>query len=88
MAISAQDLAAIDDMLRAAAGADETLPLMRASFGQFRWLACDADDVTEAPYRSYPRFDLHLLDAAGHCVHLTSDATQASGIVLARRRAA
>jgi hypothetical protein len=48
---------------------------------------CDASDVAETPFRAYPGFDVHLLDAADHCVQITTDPARATGIVLAKRSA-
>jgi hypothetical protein len=42
--------------------------------------------VTETPFRSFSRFDIHLLDSADHCVQITVDPACATGIVLAARK--
>lgn len=76
------DLEALDALL-AAAGADGAA--LRARFPRLTVTRCDAADLAESPYRSYPGFDLHLVDGAGHCWQLTADPAQATGIVLARR---
>ncbi|NNM57806.1 hypothetical protein [Acidocella sp.] len=88
MAVSADDLAAIDRALANAAGVAETLTKLREAFPYLRWLSCDADDVTEEPFRSYAQADLHFLDCSNHCVHVVADAAQASGVLLAQRRGA
>lgn len=76
------DLEALDALL-ATAGADGAA--LRARFPRLTVTRCDAADLAESPYRSYPGFDLHLVDGAGHCWQLTADPAQATGIVLARR---
>jgi hypothetical protein len=43
--------------------------------------------VTEAPFRSYAQFDVHLLNSADHCAQLTVDPACATGVVLAMRNA-
>lgn len=77
------DLEALDTLLAAAAGPDGAA--LRARFPRLTVTRCDAADLAESPYRSYPGFDLHLVDGAGHCWQLTADPAQATGIVLARR---
>ena len=42
--------------------------------------------MTETPFRSYPRFEIHLVDRTDHCVQITADPLRASGIVLADRK--
>jgi hypothetical protein len=76
------ELEALDALL-ATAGADGAA--LRARFPRLTVTRCDAADLAESPYRSYPGFDLHLVDGAGHCWQLTADPAQATGIVLARR---
>lgn len=62
------------------------LPAFRAEFPGVTLTRCDARDMGgETPFRSSPRFDLYLLDAREHCVHITSDPACATGVVLARR---
>jgi len=59
----------------------------RAEFPGVTLTRCDAGDMQgEAPFRSYAPFDLYLIDARDHCVHLTVDPAAATGIVLAKRR--
>lgn len=77
------DLEALDALLAAADGPDGAA--LRARFPRLTVTRCDATDLAESPYRSYPGFDLHLVDGAGHCWQLTTDPAQATGIVLARR---
>ncbi len=59
---------------------------LRGRFPHLSWTRCDASDVTETPFRSYSRFDVHLLDSADHCVQITTDPACATGIVLADRK--
>ncbi len=58
---------------------------MRRRFSHLSWTKCEASDVTETPFRSFVRFDIHLVDRTDHCVQITSDPTRASGIVVAAR---
>ena len=77
------DLEALDVLLAVAGGPDGAA--LRERFPRLSVTRCDAADLAESPYRSYPGFDLHLVNGAGHCWQLTPDPAQATGIVLARR---
>jgi len=87
MAVSADELTAIDQMLSAPQADQQVLAELRRRFSHLSWTKCDAADVIETPYRSYARFDIHLLDSADHCSHITDDPARATGIVLAMRGA-
>lgn len=87
MAVSAEDLAAIAQVLCAPDADAQVLTELRRRFAHLSWTKCAAADVVETPYRSYQRFDIHLLDSADHCAHITEDPSRATGIVLALRDA-
>jgi hypothetical protein len=84
MALSVDDLTEIDALL-VAPDAERPFSELRRRFPHLSWTCCDASDVTEAPFRVYERFEIHLLDSADHCSQITSDPARATGIVLARR---
>lgn len=85
MAISEDELAAIREVL---AGPEaDAWPALRSGFPHLTLTRCDASDVTEAPFEQVDGYDLHLLDASGHCAEVTSDLSRATGLVLAKRRA-
>lgn len=87
MALTASDLAEIERVLASSdAGAHVYLQL-RQQYPHVAWIRCDASDVTEAPFRSFGAFDMHLLDSADHCAQITADPARATGIVLAKRAA-
>ena len=88
MAVSADELTEIDQVLSAPDADAQVFAQLRRRFPHLTWTRCDASDVTEAPFRSHARFDVHLLDSAGHCAQLTADPALATGIVLAMRNAA
>lgn len=46
---------------------------------------CDAADVLEEPFRSVGACDLHLLDVSGHCIRVTEEPDETTGILIARR---
>jgi hypothetical protein len=88
MAVSADELTAIDQALSAPDADARILAQLRSRFSHLSWTRCDASDVNETPFRAYARFDMHLLDSADHCSHITADPARATGIILAVRKAA
>ncbi|CAN5375404.1 hypothetical protein BH10PSE10_BH10PSE10_02250 [soil metagenome] len=76
----------IDQVLSSPDADARVLATLRGRFPHLSWTRCDASDVTETPFRSYSRFDVHLLDSADHCVQITMDPANATGIVLADRK--
>jgi hypothetical protein len=90
MALDETALALIDRTL-AACVANEGL---RSAAAQLRGqlpgmvvLLCDAADVLEDPWRSYPVIDLHFVDTRNHCTEMTCDPATATGLLLAGRSA-
>lgn len=83
MAIKAEDLQEIDAIL---ANADASVyGALRQKYPHLAWSRCDAEDVTEEPFRSYPAFHLHLFDVSNHCPVVVNDPAEASGFILATR---
>jgi hypothetical protein len=87
MALSVDELMEIDRMLSAPNADAGVFAELRRRFPHLSCTRCEASDVTEPPFRSYARFDVHLLDSVDHCAHITLDPTRATGIVLATRNA-
>ena len=87
MSVTANDLIEIDKMLSTPNSDTQVVTELRRRFPHLSWTQCDASDVIEAPFRSYARFDLHLLDSTDHCSQITHDPARASGFVLGRRSA-
>jgi len=87
MALSTDDLTEIDKVISVLEAEVQVFAELRRRFPHLSWTWCDAADVAEAPFRTYSRFDVHLLDSADHCSHITADPTRATGIVLAKRNA-
>ena len=85
MAMSAEELTEIEAALAAPDADARLVAQLRQRFSHLSWTRCDASDVTEAPFRSFARFDLHLLDSADHCAHITLDPARATGIIVALR---
>jgi hypothetical protein len=86
MAVSVEELTEIDKILSEAERAPLALSELRSKFPHLSWTKCDASDVIETPYRSYAHCDVHLLEQGDHCVHVTSEPEEATGVVLAYRR--
>jgi hypothetical protein len=87
MAVTQEELLEIGTILSAPDAAANVVGQLRARFPHLSWTRCDASDVTETPLTTHGAFDLHLLDGHDHCVQITSDPQQATGLVLASRRA-
>jgi hypothetical protein len=85
MAVSTDELTEIDQVLSAPDADVQVLAELRRRFPHLSWTRCDASDVSEAPFRSHARFDVHLLDSVDHCSQITADPTRATGIVVAKR---
>lgn len=85
MALGADELNEIEKVLSTSEGGASSLGELRRRFPRLTWMRCDASDVIETPFRSYMRFDLHLIDGSDNCVQITADPTRATGIVLAAR---
>lgn len=91
MALIEADLAIIDATLAGPLGDGEARALaaeLRRLVPGLLCLNCDAGDVLEDAWKSYPAFDLHLVDASNHCTAMTGDPVHANGILLARKGAA
>ncbi|MFT4080384.1 DUF6129 family protein [Rhodomicrobium lacus] len=87
MPFSAEDLAGIDAVLSAADAGAEAISALRARFPGLSITLCDPSDVdTEDPFKEYERFDLHLVNGAGHCWQLTTDPNAATGIVVVKKK--
>jgi hypothetical protein len=85
MALAENELSDIEQILAGTGAAGDAFGEVRRRFPYLVLTRCDASDVTEAPFRAYPAFDLHLLDASDHCARVTDDPAQATGLILARR---
>jgi hypothetical protein len=84
------DLAAIESVLATCspAAVRSIAGDLRARLPGLVILSCDAADVLEDPWRSYPAIDLHFVDTRNHCTEMTCDPAAATGLLLAARAAA
>jgi hypothetical protein len=87
MALGPDELLEIEAVLSAPGADAGVFARLRSRFPHLSWTRCDASDVTESPFRSYSRFEVHLVDRSDHCVQITADPARATGIVLADRSA-
>jgi hypothetical protein len=85
MALAPEELTEIDEALSSPDAKAGVFAQLRSRFPHLSWTRCDASDVSESPFRSYLRFEIHLVDRSDHCVQITMDPARASGIVLAER---
>lgn len=85
MAMSMEEWREIEAVLGGITSDSGLVGLLRHRFPQFAWTSCDASDVDETPYRSYGPVDVHLLNTVNHCVVITSNPMDATGIILARK---
>jgi hypothetical protein len=85
MALGADELSEIDRVLSEPGADARVFAELRRRFPHLSWTKCDANDVNETPFRSYTRFEIHLVDRSDHCLQITADPMRASGIVLADR---
>ncbi|KAB2944007.1 MAG: hypothetical protein K8F92_06575 [Hyphomicrobium sp.] len=87
MSIDADEIAHIEELL-ARAPAETLFAELRERFPDLSLTRCDASDIdTETPFREYGRYSLYLVDSADHCWRLTDDPRQATGLVVAVRKA-
>lgn len=87
MALNETDLAAIDSVLAACdpAAVGTVAGDLRERLPGFVILSCEAADVLEDPWRSYPAIDLHFVDTRNHCTEMTRNPAAATGLLLAAR---
>ncbi|KRR17634.1 hypothetical protein CQ14_26195 [Bradyrhizobium lablabi] len=85
MPLGTDELIEIERVLAEAKLDASSLSELRRRFPQLAVTRCDASDVTERPFRSFPHFDLHLIDGCDRCVQITTDPARAIGILLAAR---
>jgi hypothetical protein len=86
VALGTFELAEIDALMEAQTDPVVAVNALRQRFPKMTVTQCDPSDVDlETPFRTWPRFWLHLVDAANHCWRLTAEADRATGLVLVPR---
>lgn len=83
MALQDHDVKDLESLFAAAASSSELVSEVRRRFPGLSLTRCDPSDIgVEPAFRSFPKFDLHLVDGRDHCWQLTADPACATGIVL------
>jgi hypothetical protein len=89
MPVGAHELEQVADALGAGGVSAAAVAELRRSLPGVSLTLCDASDLgVEEPFRSFPGFELYLVDGRDHCWRLTSEPAEATGLMIARRRAA
>lgn len=87
MALTENDLAQLEALLGSATVGGNPLADFRRRFPGLSLTRCDASDMGgDEPFRTYPGFNLYLVDGRNHCWRITGDPAVATGIVVAQRR--
>ena len=87
MALTENALKQLEELLGSAAVDGNPLADFRQRFPGLSLTRCDASDMgSDEPFRTYPGFNLYLVDGSNHCWQITGDPAAATGIVVAQRR--
>ena len=83
MPITDAQLQEIDLVLSTAAPDSATLATLRQLGGGLTATRCDTADLAdETPFRTYARCAVYLLDGRDHCMRITNNPIDATGIVV------
>lgn len=83
MALQDHDVKDLEALFGEATTAAELASEVRRRFPGLSLTRCEASDLgVEEAFRSFPKFDLHLVDGRDHCWQLTGDPACATGIVM------
>jgi len=85
MALRAEDVTAIGAILQASGKG--AAPALRQTFPTLSVTQCDAGDMTEDAFATYPEVELYFINTADHCVVITNEPSQATGLILAWKAA-
>lgn len=82
--ISNEQMQAVGGWLQANADSAVIEQDLRSAFPDMHFTFCLDDDVmSDNPASEVPGFNLYLVDSSSHCLCLTTDPEQASGLVVA-----
>jgi len=82
--ITNEQLQAIANTVNQAGVSDETVSLLRQSHPPMHFTYCMDDDLpNHTPILEQEAFNLYLIDGREHCLCLTSDLANATGVVVA-----
>lgn len=57
--------------------------MLKECFPAISFVGMSASDIDEPPFRAMPHHNLYLLDGRDHCMQLTNDPANATGVVVA-----
>lgn len=81
--IAEERLDQITEVVRRAGLNVETIAALREAFADIHFTHCSDDDIgVGQPVRSADGFNLYLVDGREHCLVLTNDPQNATGVVL------
>ncbi|RKT43218.1 DUF6129 family protein [Thiocapsa rosea] len=82
--IAEERLDQITEVVRRAGLNAETIGALREAFADIHFTHCSDDDIgVSKPVRAADGFNLYLVDGREHCLVLTDDPANATGVVLA-----
>lgn len=82
--IAEERLDQITEVVRRAGLNAETIGALREAFADLHFTHCSDDDIGFGqPVRAADGFNLYLVDGREHCLVLTNDPANATGVVLA-----
>lgn len=82
--IAEERLDQITEVVRRAGLNAETIGALREAFADLHFTHCSDDDIgVGQPVRAADGFNLYLVDGREHCLVLTNDPANATGVVLA-----
>lgn len=82
--IAEERLDQITEVVRRAGLNAETIAALREAFADVHFTHCNDEDIgVGRPVRSADGFNLYLVDGREHCLVLTDDPANATGVVLA-----
>lgn len=61
------------------------LSMLKECYPELSFVSMSDADIPESPFRSLTDYNLYLLDGREHCVQLTNDPANATGVVVAYR---
>lgn len=85
MTVSPDELSNIEKTLCEPGIGSGVIAVLKRRYPHLSWTVCDASDLVEEPFQTCGSFDVHLVDSRDHCVLITQDPENATGIILAKR---
>lgn len=82
--LNARQIESIVTFVQERGPSEETVAALRENYGDCHFTYCIDDDMGAAkPYMEKDSFNIYLVDSRDHCASLTTDDTNASGLVIA-----